>query len=60
MSLFLLEFGSKEQVVDRMKYLIDNCAAGGGYIFQVAAGMEKANYENVAAMFETAHTYGKK
>jgi hypothetical protein len=60
MPLFLLEFGDKEQVVDRMKYLIDNCAAGGGYIFQAAAGIEKVKYENVAAMFETAHTYGKK
>ena len=56
----LLEWGTKEEVVDRMKWLIDNCAPGGGYLFDTGAAIENAKYENIAAMFETARTYGKK
>jgi len=59
MPIYLLEYGTKEQVVDRVKYLIDNCADGGGYIFNVNATAEKVKRENYEAMFETARTYGK-
>jgi hypothetical protein len=55
-----LDWGSKEQVVDHMKYLIDNCASGGGYILDTSGSLEGVKYENLVAMFETAHTYGKK
>jgi uroporphyrinogen-III decarboxylase len=60
MSLQLLEWGTKEEVINRVKYLVDNCAAGGGYLFNTGASLENVKYENVAAMFETARTYGKK
>jgi uroporphyrinogen-III decarboxylase len=60
MSLYLLEWGSKEDVINRVKYLVDNCAAGGGYLFNTGASMENVKRENVEAMFETARTYGKK
>jgi uroporphyrinogen-III decarboxylase len=60
MPLHLLEWGTKEEVIDRVKYLVDNCAAGGGYLFNTGGGIDNVKYENVAAMFETARTYGKK
>jgi hypothetical protein len=60
MPLYLLEWGKKEEIVDRMKYLIDNCAAGGGYLFDASGSIENAKYENVVTIFETARTYGKK
>jgi hypothetical protein len=60
MPLALLDWGSKEQVADRMKYLIDNCASGGGYMLNTSGAMEGVQYENLVAMFETARTYGKK
>ena len=56
----LLEFGTKQQVIDRVKYLIDNCAAGGGYLISGNATFEKVKRENFEAMFDTIRTYGKK
>ncbi|MFV0436878.1 MAG: uroporphyrinogen decarboxylase family protein [Desulfopila sp.] len=53
----LMEFGKKEQVIDYCKYLIDTCAAGGGYIFDTNACMENATRENLDAMFEVFETY---
>jgi hypothetical protein len=59
MPFHLLDW-AKEQVTDRMKYLIDNCASGGGYILDTSGSMEGVKYENLVAMFETARTYGTK
>jgi hypothetical protein len=56
----LLEWGTKQEVIDRMKWLIDNCAAGGGYLFDTSGSIEDAKRENLEAMFETARTYGAK
>ena len=60
MPLYLLEWGKKEQVIDRVKYLVDNCAAGGGFLLNSSGSIENAKRENYEAMFETARTYGKK
>jgi uroporphyrinogen-III decarboxylase len=60
MSVYNLEWGTKEQVINEVKYLIDHCAAGGGYLFNSGAGVENAKRENVEAMFETVETYGRK
>ena len=60
MPIYLLEYGTKQEVVDRVKYLVDNCAAGGGYIMSGSSSCEKVKRENFEAMFETARTYGKK
>jgi hypothetical protein len=59
MPLYLLEYGTKQEVIDRTKYLIDNCAAGGGYLLNSSGSIENAKRENYEAMFETARTYGK-
>ena len=57
---YLLEYGTKEQVVDYCKMLVDVCAPGGGYIFDTDACLENAKKENLDAMFETMYTYGAK
>jgi len=53
----LLEFGKKESVVDYCKYLIDTCAPGGGYIFDLSGFLENAKRENLDAMFDTLEKY---
>ena len=58
--IYLLEYGTKQQVVDAVKKLIDTCAPGGGYIFDTNAVIDNAKRENVEAMFDTVMTYGKK
>ena len=60
MPYYLIEHGTKQQVIDQTKYLIDNCAAGGGYLMDCSAGLEGVNKENLEAWFDTARTYGKK
>ena len=57
---YLLNYGTKEQVIDECKRLIDVCAPNGGFIFETAYGMDYAKRENVEAMFDTVKTYGKR
>ena len=58
-SPYLLNYGTKQQVIDECKRLLDVCAPGGGFIFETAYGMDYAKDENVEAMFDTVKTYGK-
>jgi len=58
--IYLLHYGTKQEVIDEAKRLIDILAPGGGYIFTTGAGFDRAKPENVEAMFETVKTYGKK
>ena len=57
---YLLEHGTKQEVIDHTKYLIDNCADGGGFLMDASAGIEGVNRENLEAWFDTARIYGKK
>lgn len=59
LSLYTLEFGTKEQTIDETKKLLDICAPGGGYIFSCSGVMENAKRENLEAMFETVEIYGR-
>ncbi|MDR3364917.1 MAG: hypothetical protein LBS91_08255 [Clostridiales Family XIII bacterium] len=52
----MLEFGTRAEVVERVKYLVDSCAAGGGYILDASGAIENAKRENIEAMFETARS----
>lgn len=55
----LLEKGTKQQVIDETKRLIDICAPGGGFIFETDAGVDFAKDENFEAMMVTAKDYGR-
>ena len=56
---WIVEQGTKEQVIDEVKRVLDICAPGGGYIFEGGYSFGKAPIENVNAMFETVLEYGK-
>ncbi len=56
----LLNFGTKEAVIDEVKRYIDICAPGGGYIFDLDCSLNDAKPENVEAMMDTVRTYGKR
>ena len=58
--VYLLHYGTKQQVIDEAKRLIDILAPGGGYIFSTGAGYDHAKPENVEAMFDAVKTYGKR
>ncbi len=53
-----LEFGSKEEVVDQTRRLLDDCMPGGGYIFDVNSTIENAKPENMDVLYETVEKYG--
>ena len=55
----LLFYGTKQQVIDECKKMIDDCAPGGGFIFQTKASLTYEKKENVDALFETIREYGK-
>ena len=54
MPMQLLEYGTKEEVSERVKYLAENCAANGGYILDASGTIDRAKRENIEAMFDTA------
>ena len=58
--IYLLHYGTKQQVIDEVKRLLDILAPGGGYIFSTGAGYDQAKPENVEAMVDTVKTYGKR
>ncbi len=60
LSIYLLEHGTKQQVIDATKKLLDTCAPGGGYIFDFDACLDNCKPENLEAAFDTVYTYGKK
>ncbi len=56
----LLAYGTKQEVIDYCKQLIDTCAPGGGYMMDTGALVDNAKVENIQAMFEIVETYGRK
>jgi uroporphyrinogen-III decarboxylase len=56
---FLLTHGTKQQVIDEAKRLLDICAPGGGYMFDFDGGLYECKRENVEALFETVKEYGR-
>ena len=57
--VWLVEQGTKQQVIDEVKRTLEICAPGGGYIFEGGYSFGEAPIENVKAMFETVLEYGK-
>ena len=55
----LLIYEKPEVIREEVKKFLDLAMPGGGYIFKCSAGINGAKEENVEAMFETVHEYGK-
>ena len=55
----LLVYETPEKIREAVKRHLDVAMPGGGYIFRMSAGLDGAKPENVEAMFETVHTYGR-
>lgn len=55
----LLVSGTKEQVVDETKRLIDTCAPGGGFMMNCSITLSECKMENYEAWYETTLNYGK-
>jgi len=51
--------GTAKDVKEGCRRLIEDCAAGGGYILTSAASMDQGKIENLHAMMDTAKEYGK-
>lgn len=58
--IYLLEYGTKEHVIQEAKRQIDIGAPGGGFIFETNASIENVKRENLMALYDTVRTYGKK
>ncbi|MCL2826667.1 MAG: hypothetical protein FWD72_04600 [Eggerthellaceae bacterium] len=54
----LLAFGTKQQVIDETKRLIDIFAPGGGFIMDCSITLDNATHENMRAWQETTLEYG--
>ena len=51
--------GTVKDVSEGCRKLIEDCAAGGGYILTSAASMDQGRVENLHAMMDAAKEYGK-
>lgn len=54
----LLRNGTKEQVKEYCRKLIEVCGKGGGFILAGGAALDKGKVENLKAMWEAANEYG--
>jgi uroporphyrinogen-III decarboxylase len=50
--------GTVEQVKERCRKLIEDCAPGGGYILGGGASIDTGKIENLKAMMDAAKEYG--
>jgi len=58
--IYLLEYGTVQQVVDEAKRQIDIGAPGGGFIFETNASIANVKRENLEALYDTVRDYGRK
>jgi len=54
----LLSYGTKNEVEDYVRRLIETCGDGGGFMLDTSALVDDAKPENFMAMFETIEKYG--
>ncbi len=54
----ILMTGTAQQVKERCRQLIEDCAPGGGYILSGGAQVDKCQPENLRAMMESVEEYG--
>ena len=55
----LLMYGTKEQITEETKRLLDICAPGGGYMMSNSISLDNCKPENLAAWYEATEKYGK-
>ncbi|MCD8218694.1 MAG: hypothetical protein LUD01_11810 [Clostridiales bacterium] len=55
----LLQYGTKEAVIENVKRSIDILAPGGGYFLNCDVSLDVAKPENLHALFDTARSYMK-
>ena len=53
-----LAFGTKEDVVEETKRLLDICAPGGGYVMDCSLILDNCNHDNLRAWHEATLKYG--
>ena len=53
-----LMFGSKEDVIEETKQILDICAPGGGFIMSNSIALDQVKRENVEAWREATLKYG--
>lgn len=58
MPIATLTVGTRKQVENQVKRLIDDCGKDGGYIMMSGAVIDDVNPENVKAMIDTTKSYG--
>jgi len=58
--IYLLEYGTKQQVVDEVKRQIEIGAPGGGFIWETNASIQVVKRENLEAMYDAVREFGKK
>ncbi len=58
--IYLLEYGTVQQVIDEAKRQIDIGAPGGGFIFETNASIQNVKRENLMALYDTVREYGRK
>lgn len=51
--------GTKEQIVEETKRLLDICAPSGGYMMSNSISLDNCKRENLAAWYEATEKYGK-
>lgn len=56
----LLQYGTKEQVIQNVKDTLDIWAPGGGYLLNCDVALDKAKPENLHALYDTAKNYQQK
>ncbi|MBN2238464.1 MAG: hypothetical protein JW712_01715 [Dehalococcoidales bacterium] len=59
MNIGTLSVGTKQQVEDSVKKLIDDCGKDGGYIMMSGAVIDDINPENVKTFINTTKEYGR-
>jgi uroporphyrinogen-III decarboxylase len=55
----LLQTGTKKEVENYCKWLIDTCARDGGFIMAPGSALDEVNPENLKTLVDVTASYGK-
>jgi uroporphyrinogen-III decarboxylase len=57
--VYTLMYGTKEQIVEKVKETFDTLAPGGGYLFATSCSMDHCPRGNLETLFDAVEKYGK-